>query len=157
MSEKLINYLATLRAEAKEKSRQFWEDSKSRAKAKRMYLAPSRYALRQEYEKWLYEWLVSGGEITHIYNYPFPADRFTIVQEDTNCRPKYGSRSENLIIPPSCKFLGGKLGHNEIYYYEHGIPAQVGGTIPLYSNILTDLSARGVERITSFMWKDSNK
>ena len=118
--------------EIKERIRQARETELKNLKV----LPKLRTACQRDYEKWLIDWLLAGNRITIVYDMEFKEGRFKIAKEDVLSAPLYGLSAHNIIIPQQFKFLGGELGHNQIYYYENGAPAHAGDFVPLYNDIL---------------------
>jgi len=87
-----------------------------------------------DYAMWLEDFLRSGGEITHVYDYDMPCDSWLLARIDFTVTPLYGSAAKSIIVPAGVRVEVGAAGagHNEIFYHDgHRAP----GIVPLYSDI----------------------
>ena len=94
----------------------------------------SRSATIEEYKKWLHGFIKNGGEPTHSYDRPFDETIF-LATRDFKAYPLFGSQSIGIIVPENVKFLGGELGHSNLYFMDRFKHRGVTGWIPVYNNI----------------------
>ena len=89
----------------------------------------------EDYVAWLEGYIKNGNLPTHSNDYPMSRviGEFFIATNDIEISALYGTSAINIIVPEKVKFLGGELGHNNIYLldgYKH-----LGYFVPLYSDI----------------------
>lgn len=70
------------------------------------------------YVKWLRGWMDSGHRPTHYYNYPWSWGRFLLAKRDFRLAGECGARSRSILVPSNVQFLGGDLGHCNLYFQE---------------------------------------
>lgn len=77
-------------------------------------------ATKEDYEIWLSGYIGNGKEPTHYYDYPMTRvlDSFFLAIDHFEIGPLYGSSSINILVPESVEFLGGKLGHTNLYMFK---------------------------------------
>jgi len=92
-----------------------------------------RPAFKREYAKWLNHYLENGGEITHFYDYNFPANMFFVATCDIVVTPLYGANAFSVIVPYGITVTG-ETGHSNIYRYDN---SGVLRFVPAYKNLLT--------------------
>lgn len=90
-------------------------------------------ASKHYYETWLRSYVENGGNPTHIYDYNFPEGKFYRALADFEILPLCGTSSINIIVPTGINFLGGDLGHCNIFFMD-GYKA-IGCWIPLYKDM----------------------
>lgn len=90
-----------------------------------------RPALREDYQQWLAGYLERGGEITHVYDYPWHRWRWYVAFESAEIFPLYGSSSINIIVPQGIE-LTGDPGHSTIFWMD-GFRAS--SIVPIFSDI----------------------
>jgi hypothetical protein len=94
-----------------------------------------------DYCQWLHEYVENGGEITHVYNYPFKqqSKSFLVARSDLEITPLFGASSRHVIIPAGVNCSTTDLGHNTVYRHASSSTtgASVEGTpfVPLFSDI----------------------
>ena len=98
---------------------------------KRIVLRP---ATRDDYKRWLIGYLRSGGEPTHYYDYKFPEREFYVAVMDFRIQPLYGAFSFSIIVPKGIRFLGGELGHINLFLMD-GF-RNIGGWVPVYEDMI---------------------
>lgn len=84
-----------------------------------------------EYDAWLAGYLKQGGEIGHVYDYPFPSE-FYIAKSDFTLFPLYGASSISIIVPEGVEVHIEGTGHCNLYYMEEY--RHKGSWVPAYSN-----------------------
>jgi len=94
-----------------------------------------RQARVEDYKNWLAGFLEKGSKPTHCYEYPMERglDEWKVAFNDFQISPLFGTESLQIIIPSGIKFLGGELGHNNLYFMD-GF-SHIGGWAPVYSDI----------------------
>jgi hypothetical protein len=93
-----------------------------------------RHATVEDYAKWIKEYVERGKKITHYYDYPMPVDTFYVVTtEEFYVSPLYGANSIKIIVPRGVKYLGGNLGHIELFFMESPEKAKYA---PIYTDVL---------------------
>jgi len=95
----------------------------------------------RDYADWLASFIISGGEITHVYDYKMPCDSWLIAQVAFTVTPLHGSSSKQIIVPSGIKVEIGAAGHNNIYWFDG--PHASGGWVPLYTDISAILEKEG--------------
>lgn len=92
-------------------------------------------AKKEDYIIWLEGYVKDGNLPTHSYNYPMSRviDDFFVARDDFEMSPLYGADSISVIVPEGIRFLGGELGHNNLYFMEGH--KNKGGFVPVYSDI----------------------
>jgi hypothetical protein len=104
-----------------------------------------RRATENDYIAWLVGYIRNGGRPTHYYDYKMPLDNFYVAQEDFIMIPLYGSLSINVIVPENVNFLGGELGHCNIYLMKDF--KTLGGWIPVYRGFYEKITDSEVRKI----------
>jgi len=84
------------------------------------------------YSKWLEGFIENGGEPTHSYNYPMP-DSWYVATRDFETFYLCGSSAIHIIVPENINWLGGYLGHCNLYFMKDYI--HKGSWVPIYSDI----------------------
>lgn len=104
-------------------------------KADELFMGKLRPAKVKDYKAWLAGFLEKGNKPTNCYDYPMERglDDWKIACSDFQIVPLFGTDSLNIIIPKGIKFLGGELGHNNLYFMD-GFHC-MGGWVPIYSDI----------------------
>jgi hypothetical protein len=97
------------------------------------------------YAAWLRGYLTRGGDIKHVYNYPFPAGSdpswFVLYERPKRVPSLYGATSIEVIVPSDVDFgpvdvpntFHGGCGHST-FYFLNGYQI-VGDFVPLYSDV----------------------
>jgi len=130
--ERFIIQERTKRILEDERRAKWDQDWSATDRYKQSHIMPKlRTARASDYVAWLQGFLASGGELTHYYDYNLPSD-FYVAQEDIELIPLYGAASLSIIFPRGVKYLGGGLGHCNLYFMEDF--GQLGGWIPVYNN-----------------------
>lgn len=111
------------------------ERNKRIKKADKLFMGKLRQARVKDYKDWLAGFLEKGNKPTHCYDYPMERglDEWKIALVDFQIVPLFGTDSLQIIVPKGIKFLGGKLGHTNLYFMD-GFSC-LGGWIPIYSDI----------------------
>jgi hypothetical protein len=93
-----------------------------------------RHGTIEDYAKWIKEYVERGKKITHYYDYPMPVDTFYVVTTREFCvSPLHGANSIKIIVPKGVKYLGGNLGHIELFFMESSEKAKYA---PIYTDVL---------------------
>lgn len=108
----------------------YFEDEED--KKETLELLGLKEASVEDYKKWLKGYIQQGGKITHVYDYNMPKE-FYIATKDFEMYPLFGANSINVIVPRNVKFLGGDLGHCNLYF-EDGYRNE-GNLVPIYKDI----------------------
>ena len=87
-----------------------------------------RPATKEDYEKWLRGYMMRGGDIEHVLNYPFSEyGSFWVATEDVELPGFYGALSFRLIVPAGVEVTGDRghcaLFHMDSYTTEGGMGA----------------------------------
>ena len=88
------------------------------------------------YIEWLTAYTQAGGLITHVYDYPYERAGFLLARSDFSLGGECGSQARPVLVPAGVRHLGGKLGHNTLYF-EASDEDQIhvrGSWVPAYSN-----------------------
>ena len=93
----------------------------------------TRQATKNDYMKWLKGFLEGGGNVTHVYDYNMPLDKWLVVSEDFEILPLYGSRSNGIIVENNVEVEYGSEGHNNLYFMDGGVSPNF---VPIYSDIV---------------------
>jgi len=142
--DNLNDRLGKLRVDNAEKERQFIKEaeasqSESAANLREVWAEikhKTRPATREDYVEWLKGHMANGGEPTHVYDYPISRKIKEFGVAHVNLRmpkPLYGANSLSIIFEPGVEFLGGSLGHSQLYFMD-GF-RNVGGFVPVYNDI----------------------
>jgi hypothetical protein len=115
-------------------------DSEMDSEARKIYArdllkGKLRRATVDDYKKWLEGYMRSGKKPTHSYDYLMP-DNFYVVLDNFELEALYGSNAIEIIVPKNVRFLGGELGHINLYFMD-GFENK-GGWVPVYDNIKFD-------------------
>ncbi|MBA7716890.1 hypothetical protein ES703_125974 [subsurface metagenome] len=104
-------------------------------KAEKLFMGKLRQARVEDYKNWLAGFLAMDNKPTHCYDYPLERglDEWKVALSDFQIVPLFGANSLQIIIPKGIKFLGGELGHNNLYLMD-GFSC-LGGWVPIYSDI----------------------
>lgn len=95
-----------------------------------------RPAAPLDYAQWLTGYMGNGGQPTHYYDYPIARASFYVaIRHFSLEHPLFGANAVNIIIPEGVAFLGGDLGHCNLYYMD-GYAVR-GGWKPVYSDVHT--------------------
>ncbi|GAH52097.1 unnamed protein product [marine sediment metagenome] len=110
------------------------ESNERRKEANELLKGKLRQARVKDYKNWLAGFL-KGFKPTHCYDYPMERglDEWKVALSDFRIVPLFGTDSLNIIIPNGIKFLGGELGHSNLYFMD-GF-SHLGGWVPIYSDI----------------------
>jgi hypothetical protein len=113
-------------------SSSYYENYEETEDAKRRELKNEfRKASLHDYTNWLIGFWAKGGKNTHIYDYLIPISDWYVAKKDFMVLPLYGSNSIEIIVPEGINFLGGELGHNNLFF-EDGFRAS-DSWIPFYT------------------------
>lgn len=104
-------------------------------KADELFMGRLRPARVEDYKNWLAGFLAMDNKPTHCYNYPLERgmEDWKVALADFQIVPLFGADSLNIIVPKGIRFLGGELGHNNLYLMD-GFSC-LGGWVPIYSDI----------------------
>jgi len=95
-----------------------------------------RPAHRKDYEAWLSGYLATGEQSTHHYPYAFSVAEFYVATEDFVMRELYGSNAISVIVPSDVRWLGGQLGHCNLYFMDDFHTRSEGFTfVPRYEDL----------------------
>jgi hypothetical protein len=72
------------------------------------------------YTAWLRAYLAAGGQVTHVYDYPYLGQRFLLAARDFTTGGECGALSREIMVPPGVRHLGGDLGHCNLYFEADG-------------------------------------
>lgn len=72
------------------------------------------------YIAWLRAYLAADGQVTHVYDYPYPGERFLLAARDFTTGGECGALSREILVPPGVRHLGGDLGHCHLYFEADG-------------------------------------
>src|SRR5581483_6914331 len=86
----------------------------------------------EQYIDWLNGYIAQGRMPTHYYDYPWQRTNFLLALEDFRLGGECGSDARPIIVPSNVRFLGGDLGHNNLYLLENFTVR--GWWVPLYSD-----------------------
>lgn len=91
-------------------------------------------ATKLDYNRWLGGYMESGKKPTHFYDYPMgrSLNEYYLATKDFEMGPLYGAKAINIIVPDGVKFLGGEIGHCNIYLME-GSKA-IGSFVPVFQD-----------------------
>lgn len=123
-------------ADAMAKMAQIEKESNERVKkAGELFMGKLRQAKVKDYKNWLAGFLERGGKPTHCYDYPLERgmEEWKVALSDFQIVPLFGADSLDIIIPKGIKFLGGELGHTNLYFMD-GF-SHAGSWVPIYSDI----------------------
>lgn len=111
------------------------ERNKRIEKADKLSRGKLRQAKVKDYKIWLAGFLGKGGEPTNCYDYPMERgmEDWKITYSDFQIVLLFGADSLNIIVPKGIKFLGGELGHSNLYLMDDF--SCMGGWVPVYSDI----------------------
>jgi len=118
------------------RTKKYMRESKEREDYARNLLRGKLVNARVEnYVTWLKGYLGNGNLPTHSYDYPMSRviDEFFFATNDFEISPLFGAKSISIIVPEKVKFLGGELGHNQIYLMDEY--KNIGGFVPVYLDI----------------------
>lgn len=123
---------AERKAECREREGEYQKRVKQ---ADKLFGGKLRQARVEDYKNWLAGFLEKGGKPTNCYEYPMEPglDDWKVALNDFQISPLFGTESLNIIVPSGIKFLGGELGHNNLYFMD-GFSC-FGGWAPVYSDI----------------------
>ena len=101
----------------------------------KLFRGKLRQAKVKDYKNWLAGFLEKGGKPTHCYDYPLEGgmEDWKTACSDFRIIPLFGADSLNIIVPKGIEFLGGELGHNNLYFMD-GFSC-LDGWVPIYSDI----------------------
>jgi hypothetical protein len=100
--------------------------------AKYALLRSFRTARRRDYKQWLIGYLEAGGNITHIYDYPWGRwDWYVPVEDNVELIPLYGSTSIQIIVPVGMTVYGDG-GHSLIFWMDGFRAPRV---VPIFGDI----------------------
>ncbi len=84
------------------------------------------------YVAWLRGYLRAGGQITHVYDYPYSRVRFVLAARDFTTGGECGASARNILVPAGIRHLGGARGHCNLYFEKrHTLE---GNLVPAYSD-----------------------
>lgn len=96
-------------------------------------LSPSlRNATTVEYREWLEGYINRGGSVTQHYNGRMNDDRYYVAIEDFELHDNCGAFAYDIIVPIGVSFLGGELGHCNLYFMD-GF-ATLGWHVPMWND-----------------------
>lgn len=72
------------------------------------------------YAAWLRSYIDAGGQVTHGYDYAYPARKFLLAERDFTTSGQFGSSSREILVPPGTRYLGGDLGHCDLLFEGDG-------------------------------------
>jgi len=118
-----------------ERQEQRVEHQKRVKRADGLFKGKLRQASIEDYRNWLAGFLEKGGKLTHCYEYLIERglDDWKVALKDFQISPLFGTESLNIIVPSGIKFLGGELGHNNLYLMDDF--SCIGSWVPIYSDI----------------------
>ncbi|MDO8537243.1 MAG: hypothetical protein Q7R94_03275 [bacterium] len=88
----------------------------------------------EDYKRWLRGYLEGGGKVTHVYDYPMSQQDFYVAHKDFKFeKPLYGAQSIKIIVPRGVRFLGGDLGHANLYFEDDYRASS--GFVPIFEDI----------------------
>lgn len=91
-----------------------------------------RTAALGDYIEWLTKWISAGGQPTHYCHYPFNGHSWLVAEQDFHTGGECGANSAEVIVPRGVRYLGGPLGHNNLFM--HSGPKKHGHFVPVYSD-----------------------
>jgi len=106
--------------------------------AKSILLPKLRPARLHDYLLWLKGYIDGGGQITHVYNYPFDQFSFLgkgewfVARADIKPARLCGANAVSIIVPSGINAEHGDWGHCNLYFmdgYRHN------GFVPLYCDV----------------------
>ncbi|MBA7700059.1 hypothetical protein ES703_108765 [subsurface metagenome] len=111
------------------------ESDERRKKVNELLKGKLRQARVKDYKNWLAGFLEKGNKPTHCYEYPLERgmEEWKVACSDFQILPLFGANSLQIIIPKGIKFLGGELGHSNLYFMDDF--SCLGGWVPIYSDI----------------------
>lgn len=110
---------------------EFLETSQQLKNIKTAEILPNmRQAKARDYKKWLKGFLELGGTPTHSYDYRFNR-KWYVAKQDFKLGDLCGSLSMHVIVPKGVNFLGGAMGHCNVFYMD-GFRAHDPGFVPVY-------------------------
>lgn len=87
------------------------------------------------YVRWLQRYVRNGGQITHVYDYPYDRAGFLLAVRDFRLGGECGSRARPVVVPSTVRFLGGDLGHCNLYFEADDTGDAHGSLwVPVYSD-----------------------
>lgn len=86
-----------------------------------------------EYCAWLYGYLVSGGKVSHYYDYALRCDNFYIATKSGTLTPLCGASSVMIIAETGVVITESGWSHNSVYHMD-GFTVNKGHFVPCYSN-----------------------
>ncbi len=121
--------------EAKMEHAKWLKDFDDRQTQAKQELFPClRKATKHDYEKWLEGFIKSGKMPSHYYDYPFDRwDNFYVATKDFKTIALCGASSINIIIPIGIKYLGGGIGHINLFFMEEFC---ANGTVPVFNDVV---------------------
>jgi len=92
-------------------------------------------AIVVDYIKWMKGYLEKGGKPTHHHdsNMPWGRGGFLVAKCDFELDGECGANACNIIVPEGVKFLGGDMGHCNLYFMEDF--SVKGGCVPTYNDM----------------------
>lgn len=114
-------------------------------------------AIKIDYTQWLKGVIQSGSEPTHYYDYPMARvlDKFYVAIRHFRVAPLYGSSSIAIIVPNGIDFLGGELGHSNLYFMKDF--KNIGGWIPVFEDTQSLGDKELDSRIREFIRKEKEE
>lgn len=95
-------------------------------------MAKFRSASLNQYVSWLEKYMRAGGQPTHFYEYPWARAGIVVATQDFTIGGECGVDARSILVPSHVKFLGGNLGHNNLYF-EDSLTCR-GGWVPVYGD-----------------------
>lgn len=86
----------------------------------------------RDYTKWLDKFLLEGGDISHIYDYPIGRWDFYVATKDIILTPLYGAKSLNIIVPIGINVDNIDCGHINVFYTDEKNSAS--SIVPCFSD-----------------------
>lgn len=77
-----------------------------------------RRAEVKEYAHWLSLWVENGGELGHLYSYPFERVNLLVPLEPFELYGEKGASSRDFLVYERSYFLGGEVAHNELFFFD---------------------------------------
>lgn len=104
-----------------------------------------RQATKEDYLEWISGYLKEGALPTHYYDYEFnPRDWHVAMIDFRFGSGLFGSNALSILVPSSVEFLGGTLGHSNLFFL-NGFRHR-GLSVPLYKDV--DLHKLSLDRAT---------
>lgn len=86
------------------------------------------------YVDWLKQYCQNGGRPTHYYEYPWLRAKFLLARKNFTLDGECGAASRPILVPYDVEFLGGSLGHNNLYFQRDY--SCMGGWVPVYQDLV---------------------